>query len=266
MEADNIFEEACGGVAAGLTLFFFLSYMLPFYDLIKEKISFEDISGFYLGIIYINCLCWYIYGDFLYSGFIKRSYLFGTISTFILLFIYLFYELKKYRTDAILNGIIILSGSYMIYLVLVNMIDNVDIIAKICFGTYSLFFIYPIYTIYRVIIDKDYSYIPFYSVCGSFFASLCWVIYGYGITENYIVYPHSIYAILSATEISIYLNYKKRYPNRFNNNDIPTIGIENTENEGIKKEEKYRIENKLDDENQPSIIEKPVKVVEKADN
>ena len=265
MEANNAFEETCGWIAAVITLCFFLSYIMPFIELIKGKLSFEEISGFYLGIVYVNCLCWYIYGDFLYSDCIKHIYLFGTISNFILMFIYLFYELKKYRTDAILNGLIILSGTYMIYLVLAIIIDNVDIIAKVCFGTYSLLLLYPIFTIYQVINEKDYSLIPIYSSCASFMASLCWVIYGYGITENYIIYPHSIIVILSAIQITIYINYKKRYPISIDK-ESSTIGIEHIENEEIKREEKYDTINKLDDESQPSISEKPVKIVEKIEN
>ena len=259
MEANNVFEETCGWIASGLTLCFFLSYLIPFYDLIKGKVTFEDISGFYLGIVYVNCFCWYIYGDFLYSDCIKKLYLFGTISNFILLFIYLFYEIKKYRNDAILNGLIIVSGTYSLYLILAYMIDNVDIIAKVCFGTYSILFLYPIYTIYTVINTKDYSLISFNRSCASFVASLCWAIYGYGITERYVIYPHLVIIILAAIQIILYLNYKKRYPTTIEQSS--TIDIENIE---IKKEEEKDF--KIDDETQPSIIEKPAKVLEKYEN
>lgn len=265
MEANNVFEETCGWIASAVTLCFFLSYLIPFYDLIKGKLTFEDISGFYLGLVYVNCFCWYIYGDFLYSDCIKKIYLFGSISNFILLFIYLFYEIKTYKTDAILNGLIIVSGTYSIYLILAYMIDNVDIIAKVCFGTYSLLFLYPMFTIYTVINTKDYSLISFNSSCASFVASLCWAIYGYGITEPYVIYPHLVIIILAAIQIIIYLNYKKRYPTIIEQS--PSIDIENNDNENMKKEEEkeYNI-NKIDDESQPSIIEKPVKIVEKAEN
>ena len=263
MEANNLFEEACGWAAASLTFCFFISSLIPFIDLIKERITFEDIPGFYISITYINCLCWYIYGDFLYSDQVKFIYLLGTVYYLILVFIYLFYEKKKYKTDAILNGLIIILGTYMIYITLFFIIDNVDIIARICFVTYSILFIFPAQIIYKVFKNKNYALISFYRACGSFVASLCWVIYGYGITEHYIIYPHTIIILLATVQIILYLNYKKRYP-IFVEKKIPaTIDIETTETEEVKKEENTK---NTDEETQPSINEKPVKIVEKIDN
>ena len=109
--------------------------------------NFEETPGFYAGITYVNCLCWYIYGDFLYSDKIKYIYLIGAIINFIFVFIYLFYEIRKYKQDAILNGLIIISGTYMIYVGLTIVIDNVDVIAKICFASYSILFLFPMHII-----------------------------------------------------------------------------------------------------------------------
>ena len=260
MEANNLLEEACGWIASCLTLTFFVLSILPILNLIFGKVAFEDVPGLCLTISYVNSLCWYIYGDFLYSDQIKFTYLVGTIINFVSVFIYLYYESKRDKKDAILNGLIILLGTYTIYVGLTFIVDNVDIIEKVCFGTYSLLYLFPIYTIYNVIKTKNYKFISFYSALGSFVASSCWAIYGFGIVENYVIYPHVIIIILASIQMIIYQNYSNRYPHIDKRSESSTIGIEKEE---IKKDENIR---NIDEETQPSINEKPVKIVEKIDD
>ena len=256
MEANNSFEEACGWVGFTLTLCFFISSLIPIFNLVKGNITFEDISVYYYALTYVNNLCWYIYGDFLYSDQIKFVFLIGTFSSFISVFIYLYYELAKFKIDAILNGLIILLGTYTIYITLAIVIDNVDIICQICFGTYIILFFYPFQTIFNVIRHKNYSLIPIYNTLINFFASIVWVIYGYGITEDYVIYPNTIIIFISTIQIVLYLIYRKKYPSFDERTVISTIGIEN---EDPKKDDNIK---NLDEENQPTISEKPVKIVE----
>jgi hypothetical protein len=271
MEA-SFFPETCGFIASCLTLVYYAKMAVPFIRLIEGKVNFEETPGFYACITYVNCLCWYIYGDFLYSDKIKYIYLIGAIINFIFVFIYLYYEIRKYKQDAILNGLIILSGTYMIYVGLTIVIDNVDVIAKICFASYSILFLFPMHVIYIVIRYKNYYVIPLYSCCGTVITSLCWAIYGYGITESFVIYPHAIIVILYAILIFIHLNYKRRYPIAIKKKTVSTIGIDNNENENeeIKKDEtenENENNHKMDEETQPSLKEeKPVKIVEKMDN
>ncbi len=259
MEANNMFEETCGWIASCLTLTFFIVSILPIFNLINGAISFEDIPGLHMALTYVNSLCWYVYGDFLYSDQIKITYLAGTFISFFEVFIYLYYESKKYKKDAILNGLIILLGTYTIYVGLAFIIDNVDIIARVCFFSYSLLFLYPIYTIYNVIRTKNYKLIFFYGALGSFIASLCWAIYGFGIVENYVIYPHVVIIILSLIQIIIHNNYSKRYPVFDEKKESSTIGIENVDNE--EKMDNNEQNKNTFEETQSSINEKTVKIV-----
>ena len=255
MEANNSFEEACGWAGFVFTLCFFISSLIPIFNLVKGNITFEDVPGYYFALNYLNNLCWYIYGDFLYSDQIKTVYLIGAFSFFISVYIYLYYELKKNKTDSILNGLIVLLGTYTVYITLAIIIDNVDIICQICFGTYIILFFYPFQTIFYVIKHKNYGLIPIYNTWISLFASIGWVIYGYGITERYVIYPNTIIIILSCIQIVLYLIYKMKYPSFDERTVISTIGIEKEE---PKKDDNIK---NIDEETQPSIS-KPVKIVE----
>jgi hypothetical protein len=99
------------------------------------------------------------------------------------------------------------------------------------------------------------AYIPIYNTFISLCASIGWVIYGYGITERYVIYPNTIIIILSLIQIILYFIYRNKYPSFDERTVISTIGIEN---EDPKKDDNIK---NMDEETQPSIS-KPVKIVE----
>lgn len=66
-------EECCGWVGACLTVCFYLSPVLPFINVLKKKLYFEDAPGVYVTTCYVNSFIWYIYGDMIFSDQIKYS-------------------------------------------------------------------------------------------------------------------------------------------------------------------------------------------------
>lgn len=250
MEANNLFEEIFGWMAGILTFIFFIIVSKPFINLSRGKISLEETPGFYIALNYVNSLCWYIYGDFLYNDCIKKVYFLGCIISFILYFIYLFHEAEKYKKEAIINGIIIISITYIIYIGLTILIGDVDIIAKFCFASNSILFFYLIPRMYYAIKDKNYTLIPFNRACCSLLTGLCWAIYGYEIDEYYVFLINIIAIIISMIEIFLYLKYKRKYF---------SINVQNKQ-KVIRKEENG---NKIDEEVQFTLSERPVNIIEK---
>jgi uncharacterized protein with PQ loop repeat len=191
---------------------------------------------------------------------VKISHMISALSCFILIVIYLIFELKKYLLDAILNALILTTGSWALYRAFTIIIDDDRVIGKILIVTTIVVYLAPIQIIYRVIKDKNYIMIPIYSAYVYLFACISWVIYGISINDFYLIFPHVIGTILSLIQIIIFINYKKKYPALGEKEFSSTIGIETTGNEETKKEE-----TKIDDE--PSQAkEKPVKIVSKIES
>ena len=259
---DEIVQDAFGWVATCLTMSFYISPIFPFINVLKGKLNYEDTPGVLVTSIYINCFCWYIYGDTIFSDPIKICNLIGAMISFFLMLIYLAYEIKKYTVDAVLNILIIFTGSYAVYKGFTIMIDDDTIIGKICFGTSCLVFFTPIQLIYKVSKEKNYNLIPIYFSCATFFSSCFWIIHGVFIKDLYIVFPNVIGIILSKIQIFIFLKYKRKYPGIGEREASSTIGIETNENE---KKEDDNI-NKDDEEAPTTVKEKPVKIVSKIDN
>ena len=259
---DEKIQDLFGWTATCSTMCFYFSPIFPFINVLKGKINYEDTPGILVTSIYINCFCWYIYGDTIFSEPIKICNLIGAIISFFLMLIYLAYEIKKYTVDAILNILIIFTGSYAVSKGFTIMIDDDTIIGKICFGTSCLVLPTPIQLIYRVMKEKNYNLISIYLACISLVSSCFWIIHGVFIKDLYIVFPNIIRIILSKIQIFIFLKYKRKYPG-IGERDSSTIGIETNENEKEKKEEES---NKDDEDVSATEKEKAVKIVSKIDN
>ena len=244
---DEKIQDFFGWVATCLTMYFYFSPIFPFISVLKGKLNYEDTPGILITSIYIKCFCWYIYGDTIFSDPIKICNLIGAIISFFLILVYLAYEIKKYSIDAILNILIIFTGSYAVYKGFTIMIDDDTIIGKICFGISFLLFFTPIQLIYRVMKEKNYNLIPIYLACTSFFSSCFWIIHGVFIKDLYIVFSNVIEMILAKIQIIIFLKYKRIYPGIGERESSSTIGIETNENEKEKKEEDIN----KDDEDAP---------------
>ena len=255
-------QEGVGWGAACLTVLYHLAPIEPFLRVLRGKLNFEDTPGVFVTTCYVNCFVWYVYGDMIFSDQIKYSYLVASCISLLLMVIYLIYELRKYLVDSILNALIIITGTWAVYRALTIIIDDDRIVGKICIGTTLVVFLTPIQTLYKVIKEKNYILIPFYSSIVYLFASIIWVVYGVMITEFYIVAPNAAGIIISLIQIFIYLNFKRKYPIIGERDISSTIGIETSGMEESKKEEPSV---KIDDDKPAKTKEKPVKIVSKTD-
>jgi len=260
---DNL-EDIFGWAALGFTMFIYLTPVLPFINVLKGKVSYEETPGVLVSATYVNCFCWYIYGDMIFSDQVKICNCIGVIISICLISIYLVYEIRKYTLDAILNALIIITGSYATYRGLTIVVDDDAIIGKICNVTAIIVFLNTMYLIYKVIREKNnYILIPIYSVWISLFAYGLWVIYGIIIKDVYLMIPNVIGIVLSIIQICIYIIFKKKFPTFVEKvKDTSTIDIENTGNDDRREDTTI----KEDEEIQNSTKGKPVKIVSKLDN
>ena len=254
-------QETCGWIGCVMNVYFYILPIMPFINVIKGKINFEESPGLFVTISYVNCLCWYIYGELTFSDQMRLSYIIGSLIYLILFFIYLFYEIRKYIFDTILNILLIGTGTYSVYVGLIIIFDDDQIAAKFCNVTSLASFYFPSEIIYKVIKDKNYNIISVKNNWINVATSFCWLVYGVLILENLMVYPHVINIILSLVQIYLYKNYKKKFPNISEKDNNNTLDIETVGNEDTKLEE-AKIKND-DNDNDSNIKERPVKIVDK---
>ena len=253
-------QEYLGWAACGISVFYYTASIFPFLQVLKGKLSFEDTPGVFVTTCYINTFIWYIYGDMIFSDQVKYSNMVASCISLVLMVIYLIYELRKYLVDSILNTLILITGTWAVYRALTIIIDDDRIVGKICIGTQIIMYLSPIQILYRVIKEKNYILIPFYSSLIHILACILWIIYGVLITDFYLIFSHSCGIILCFILIIVFLNFKRKYPAIGEREFSSTIDIETTGNEEPKKEETTI---KIDEESQSQVKEKPVKIASK---
>lgn len=254
-------QETCAWIGAVLNLYFFYLPISPFRDFLKGKINFEDLPATKTSIIYINCICWYTYGELVFSDQLRLSYAIGSIISLILILIYLYYEIRKYIFDTLLNIGILTTGTYSLYVGLTMILDDDLIAGKICNISYLALAFFPGQVIYKVIKYKNYNLINLRTTKFAFYTGILWVIYGVLISEFYVVFPHALQIVWSLIQMVIYRSYKKKFPEIGEKNSSSTLDVENNEGED-KKEENSELKQD-DDDKDSNLKEKPVKILEK---
>ena len=257
-------EEAFGWIGASLTVTFLISPIIPFINVIKGQLDFEDIPTDLIGISYINCLAWNIYGNLLNSQQIKFC---TTIGFFICLFfiiIYIIYEIKRHIIDAILNILILYTGSRAVNRILTVLLPDYYIVGKICICTTMAFFIYPLNLIYKVSKEKNHKFIPLIPAIFYILSGICWFLYGLVKKDFHVIIPSFVGIIIGIGQIIIKYYYKKNYSMIKRNIKTSTFNFESTGNNYIKKAEDITVE--VDEEEGDKIKVKPVKIVNKSDH
>ena len=225
-------QDIFGWAATCLTALFYVSLITPFFKIFKGEMKYQDAPIFVIYVSYINCILWVIYGNIIFSSQIRICNIIGSSSTFILIFIYYSYEVRKNILDTILNAIIVIYGTFVFFNYFTVIItDNANIIGNFCIFAKFCVFISPIQLIFRVIKEKNYLLIPIYAAIVSFFASFCWVIYGFYIKDIHVIIPNTVGIILGITQFYVYFHYKKYSFNLKEINKNKNIHVENSNSE-----------------------------------
>ena len=174
-------QESIGWIAGCFNICFYLTPTFNFIKVLKGKVNFEESPGVYVTTCYVNCFIWFIYGDMIFSDQVKISNMIAALINLIFMLIYLAFmliylafELKKYFVDAILNTLILITGSWAVYRALTIVIDDDRVVGDICIGTTIIIFLSPLQILYKVFKEKNYNIIPVFAAIIFLLACLFW--------------------------------------------------------------------------------------------
>ena len=255
------YQNIIGYIATCFSSLFYLSLSIPFLNVLRCKLNYEYTPIIFIDTIYVDALTWYIYADKVVCEQLKLCNTIGACCTLLLIVIYLAFELKKYLIDSILNCLILILGTLVINKGLTIVIEDADMIGKVCIGTKVITFIIPIILTFRVIKEKNFRLISFNSTVAYMMSCVGWILFGKATFDINIMIPNSIGVALFFIQFIVYLNFKKKYPSFSGSSS--TIGIESGSTE-FKKDERSTMN--IDEESQDKAKEKPVKIVTRLDN
>ena len=255
------FFIVAGWIAICLSSCFYFSLSIPFFQVLRCKMNYEYTPINFVSAVYVDCFAWYIYGLKILSEQIMLSNKIGICSMLALMAVYLGFEVKKYTVDMILNVLILVLGTLVIQKGLYVIVEDIDVVGKICILTRLITFFNPMLLLYQVFKDKNFRLISLRNTSLYCLASLAWIIFGKTMRDTNLILANICSLFLCLIQIFVIFYFKKRYSGYKSN----TIGIESSQVEEIKKEENAPISN-FEEDKQDKGKEKPVKIVSKVES
>ena len=246
-------QETFGWVSSIITMTTFISPIIPFINVFKGKLKYENTPTLLIGTGYCYCVAWYCYGLYYENSQLKFCNMVGIIIYLFLIIIYLAYETKKYLFDAILNALILFNGTWAAYKAIGGFMTDLELLENICIGATCAFNICPLILIYKVIKEKNYKVIPEFTAIVTISGGICWIIYGIMKANNFFANCQILGIILSVAQIIISKIYKKKYPIVEQIHENPTIDFEIARTDDVSNKNENSSDDKTDEDDEETV-------------
>ena len=201
-------------VPSSLTIILNLLPIISFINFFFNKASFEAIPISRMIANYINSISFFFL-QFHHFQYRSSFYKFNKCNNFL--------EFSRYLIDAILNFIILVTGTSCCYQWLSKIIIEEITVGRIYIITNMTSLLIQMQYIYNGISKKNYLLIPITFDSISFPSYFSWIIYGLLIKDFYISITNIICCIVNLIQIFLYFYYRKE--NLTNINEETTIEL-----------------------------------------
>ena len=206
MSEPDIVGQIFGWVGTIIATYFYISPVVPFYQVLTYKLDYRDSPGVLLIMSFMNCILWACYGlrkdDFM----VYFANGIGGAITLVWITIYLIFFGKRSLGLAIIFniGLIFIIAGIMLFCFKILGTDLIGYIAMI-FNV--LMYAAPGEKIYKVITTNNYKLIPIFSTIGGLACSLCWLMYGIYQKDWKLYVPNALGLAFAVLQVVVYLIY-----------------------------------------------------------
>ena len=203
-EKESTFGEIMGWLGLTVSMYFFISPIVPYMKLMREKISYSDTPGVLLICSFMNCILWAAYGIRKEKQQVYLANSLGGSITLIWIVIFLIFYGKK---------IIWISGFYCLFLI--GVVSGINLL---CFyiipndyvGYSAMVFNILMYAapgekMMRVFKTGNYELIPIFSNVGALVNSILWLTYGIYLHDPAIIVPNALGVVFGVLNSAVYL-------------------------------------------------------------
>jgi solute carrier family 50 protein (sugar transporter) len=202
---EGIVGKIFGWAGTIIATYFYLAPVVPFMQVLTNKLNYKDSPGVLLIMSFMNCILWADYGLVKNDFMVYFANGIGGTITLVWITIYLIFLGKKNLLLAVgYNfGLIVV----VVLIMIIFFIIDYNITGYIAMIFNVLMYAAPGEKIYRVITTKDYKLIPIFSTMGGFACSLCWLMYGIYQRDWKLYVPNALGLAFAILQIVIYLIY-----------------------------------------------------------
>ena len=196
-----------------LSLLFTCSFIFSYIKVFRHTLLHSEIPTITISFCYLNNLVWYFYSDLRYHDYMKYCFEASIAISIIMIFIFLYFQYKEDKIDSILNFFIILTSSWAIKKLIVDILDDEDR-AKITAGISIFVLLCSILGwIVSAFKEKNKNILNIYSAISLVFLSICGIIFGLNYEELSFFLSNIIGLIVSCIYIFVFYFLKKKYGN-----------------------------------------------------
>ena len=240
VNAKELVGDIFGWIGSVISICFFVAPIVPFYKLIKEKITYHDAPGILLICTVINCILWVVYGIKLNKIQVYATNAIGGIITLFWIFIFIVFWVKKHilkTIGLIYLSLIIFAGLFLLFYFVVDPKKNKAEITGYCAMEFNiLMYAAPGEKIYTVIKTKNHKLIPIFSTIFGVINSACWLVYGICESDLNVIVTNALGLFFAILQVVVYIVIKYtcfKEPEISNNveNDLNNINNINNVND-----------------------------------
>lgn len=212
----DLTEMICGWIGAGLSMFFFVSPIVPLIKLMKKEIEVKDIPGILLLCTLISCVLWTEYGIQIEKIHMWLCNGLGGSITIIWLMIYWVYFSNLEIIPSIVYNLLFLNmvGELFYICYFYAGLKYNDIVGYVSMVFNVLMFAAPGEKIFQVLKTNNLNILPIYSsICGTLCSSF-WGVYGLAISDLKIIIPNGLGMLFSIMQIIVWIIVYKRRKNQ----------------------------------------------------
>ena len=232
-------EEKLLLLGSCLSLVFTCSFIFSYILVFLHKKNYYEIPLSVIVFGYINNLVWYYYSELIYHEYMQNTNNINYIIYLILIMIYLIYEFKDDKNDTILNFFIVITVSWAIKKLLIDIFNDEDKVKYTSvLSTFSLYFV-----ILELIIiafkEKNKNILNILTPFCLVATSICHVIYGLIYEESAFFIPNIFGIVIGCIYVGVWL-YLKRKSREFISKKEDFEENKKVNNEDIKKDGKTK--------------------------
>ena len=214
-QQEDLIGDIFGWVGTAISMFFFISPVVPFIDLIKGKITYKETPGILLICSFMNCILWAVYGVKLSKLQVYTANGIGGTITLVWIFIFLVYFAQKNVLKSIgyiFLSLVIIAGIGALFYFWVDPEKDKAVITGYVAMVFNVFmYAAPGEKIYSVIKTGNYKLIPIVSTIAGFVCSACWLMYGVYQSDLNIIIPNALGLFFAVLQVVVYLIIKCKY-------------------------------------------------------
>lgn len=236
-------EEKILLVGCCLSLASTCAFIYNYIQVFRHKIDYSQIPILTITFGYLNNLVLYYYSDLIFNDYMKSVININHYIYLFLMLIYLKYESKEDKIDTLLNLLIVITSSWALKKLLVDILNDEDKVKYCCsFSSFSLYVIVLEWAI-RALKEKNRFILNLLYVFFLLANCVCNAIVGITYEELAFFVPNIIGVVFCCIYAGIWFYLKRKYGDY-----MPEFKKETEEEEQEKEDiEEKKVENKLNE-------------------